>query len=250
MIRKKRKLLISIILIVIVLLLITLVIFAKEKNTEQVGDNINEEELKMNFNERFNNFGNEYVSTLYQIYEEESGKYKIEADIPYVHIADQINNEVNKEINDIFVNKLLQVVNSNQIYTRLTVDYAASNNDNIVSLIIRCTLKEGNNAQRTIIKTYNYNLETLKKVGILEVIPEAKRESIQNKINQEIQKKINNENTIISQGFNVYRRDAESDIYLLKNATEFYIENNTLYIIYSYGNNSYTSEMDLIIDKI
>ena len=250
MLKKDRKLIISIILIILVLLLITITIYAKGKEKEDIEENINEDELEINFNKKFNNLGNEYVSTLYQIHEEESGKYKIDANIPYVYIADQINNEVNKEINDIFVTKLLQVIRSSQTYTRLTIDYAVSSSNKIVSIIIRCTLKEGNNAQRTIIKTYNYNLETLQKVEILEIIPEVKRENIQNKIYQKIQKQINKENTIISQGFPIYRRDAESEMYLLENATEFYIENDILYIIYSYGNNNYTSEVDLIINKI
>ncbi len=78
---------------------------------------------------------------------------------------------------------------------------------------------------------------------------------MQDKINETIQAKIRRENTIIeqgyaSQGYNVYRRDATNDMYLLENATEFFIEDNILYIIYSYGNNNYTNEVDLIINKI
>lgn len=250
LIKRKKIILITVITIIAVLILITLMLILKGEKTEHIEENINEEELEMKFNERFNNQGNEYVSTLYHIYEEETGKYKVEADIPYIHIIDEIDIEVNKEINDIFVTKLLQVVRTSQVFTRLTIDYAVNINSNVLSLIIRCTLKEGNNAQRTIIKTYNYNIETNQKVEILELIPEERREIIQNKINQEIQNKINRENTIVSQGYPVYRRNPESDIYKLINATEFYIENDILYIIYSYGNNNFTSEVDLIINKV
>ena len=66
----------------------------------------------------------------------------------------------------------------------------------------------------------------------------------------EVKKEIKKENTIADQGYNVYRRDANSEIYRLENATEFYIKNNIMYIIYCYGNNSYTSEVDLIITKV
>lgn len=48
----------------------------------------------------------------------------------------------------------------------------------------------------------------------------------------------------------MYRRDENSEIYILENATEFYVKDNILYIIYSYGNNNYTSKTDLIITTI
>ena len=48
----------------------------------------------------------------------------------------------------------------------------------------------------------------------------------------------------------MYRRNPESSIYILENATEFFVKDGIVYIIYSYGNSSFTSEMDLIIDKI
>lgn len=48
-------------------------------------------------------------------------------------------------------------------------------------------------------------------------------------------------------GLNIYDRDVSSDIYSLEKSTEFYVTNDTLYIIYAYGNSNLTSEMDLII---
>ena len=77
-----------------------------------------------------------------------------------------------------------------------------------------------------------------------------KREEIQQQINKKIQVAIKKENTIIEQGYKVYRRNPESSIYILENATEFFVKDGIVYIIYSYGNSSFTSEMDLIIDKI
>ena len=48
-------------------------------------------------------------------------------------------------------------------------------------------------------------------------------------------------------GYNIYNRNVSSDIYSIENSTEFYLTDKTLYIIYAYGNETSTSEMDLII---
>ncbi len=72
---------------------------------------------------------------------------------------------------------------------------------------------------------------------------------MQEEINQKIQLKLK-EATLAEQGYNVYRRDVDSDIYKIENANEFYIKDKILYIIYCYGNNSFTSEVDLIVTKI
>ena len=50
-----------------------------------------------------------------------------------------------------------------------------------------------------------------------------------------------------SMGYNIYTRDVNSDIYKIENSTEFYLTPNALYIIYAYGNETDTSEMDMII---
>ena len=251
--RINRKILLIIISIILIISLIAIVlIITLNKKTEEVPEeeSLDVEKLEMQFNEKFNNQGNEYVSTLYHIEEKDAGKYEIEANIPYSNISSETDNTINKEINDIFVKKLLQIYNTSQSHTVLKINYTVSINKNILSLAVKCVLKEANNAQRTIIKTYNYNIETMEKVDILDLIPEEKRESLQEKINQKIQKQIRRENTIVEQGYNVYRRDANNAMYLLENATEFYVEDNILYIIYCYGNNNYTSDVDLIINKI
>lgn len=252
--RKKRNIILiaigSILIIFIVIVIFVSLNSINEKEKAMEEENINVEELEMKFKDIFNNEENEKVKTMYHIEQEESGEYTVRANIPYVHISNEIDNRINKEINDIFVNEILHVINEDNIYTVLTIDFTTSINKNIISLAIRCMLKEGNNAQRTIIKTYNYNLDTNQEIDILELIPEEKRESLQEQIDKKIQGEIKKEQTIIDQGFNVYRRDPDSDIYILENATEFYVKDNVLYIIYSYGNNSYTGELDLIITKI
>ena len=48
-------------------------------------------------------------------------------------------------------------------------------------------------------------------------------------------------------GYNVYQRNPEDEMYKLENIQNFMEgPNGELYIIFAYGNNNYTSEMDVI----
>ena len=58
----------------------------------------------------------------------------------------------------------VNILNNSQILSNF------SDNANILSMIISATLKEGDNAQREIIKTYNYNLSSNEKLTINEVL--------------------------------------------------------------------------------
>lgn len=206
--------------------------------------------LETNFKNLCDNTGNDYVATLYDITEEENGKYNIEAKIPYVKIDEQIDAKINAEINNLFVTTLLKIYDQSEQYTRLEINYASSVNNEVLSLMIRCILKQGANAQRTIIKTYNYSLTDYKEISVLNLFSNERKQELQEEIYQKIQKEIDKENRLSQQGYSSYKRDANSEIYLLENATEFYIKDNVLYIIYSYGNRNYTSTVDLIITEI
>ncbi len=252
--KNKKKIIYSAIGVLAIAILSIIIIYnsGKRTNRDKMSEEepIDKEQLEIEFNDLFTNEENQYVSTLYKIQEEKSGKYKIDAYIPRIHLDNKIDNEVNNEINSSFVNKILQVYNDSKIYTILKINYATSIQDNRLSVIIKCSLKEGSNAQRTIIKTYNYDIESKEKIKIVDLIQEQKKADLQEEINQKIQLKLKKEATLAEQGYNVYRRDVESDIYKIENANEFYIKDKILYIIYCYGNNSFTSEVDLIVTKI
>lgn len=252
--KNKKKIIYSAIGVLAIAILSIMIIYnsGKRTNRDKMSEEepIDKEQLEIEFNDLFTNEENQYVSTLYKIQEEKSGKYKIDAYIPRIHLDNKIDNEVNNEINSSFVNKILQVYNDSKIYTILKINYATSIQDNRLSVIIKCSLKEGSNAQRTIIKTYNYDIESKEKIKIVDLIQEQKKADLREEINQKIQLKLKKEATLAEQGYNVYRRDVESDIYKIENANEFYIKDKILYIIYCYGNNSFTSEVDLIVTKI
>ena len=45
----------------------------------------------------------------------------------------------------------------------------------------------------------------------------------------------------------MYNRNPSDSRYEIKNSKEFYCTGNTVYIIYAYGNNDHTSEMDVVV---
>ena len=189
------------------------------------------------------------VYTSYQRKESKLNSYNLEVNIPHINVDNEITNEYNKEIEDIFLtlaNNVLQTENSNIIYT---VDYVSNVQDGILSLMIRASLKEGSNAQKVIIQTYNYDLRNNKEITLQEVLKIEKldEQNIQNRINSKVQEEEEKAKDLQSLGYNIYSRDTSSDIYKIENSTEFYLSANALYIIYAYGNEANTSEMDLVI---
>ena len=189
------------------------------------------------------------VYTGYQQKEAKLNSYDLEVNIPHINVDNEITDGYNKEIEDIFLNiakNVLKTENSNIIYT---VDYVANVQDGILSLMIRANLKEGANAQKVIIQTYNYDLRNNKEITLQEVLKIEKldEQDIQNRINTKVQEEEQTAKDLQSLGYNIYSRDTNSDIYKLENSTEFYLTPDALYIIYAYGNEADTSEMHLVI---
>ena len=122
------------------------------------------------------------------------------------------------------------------------MEYVANVQDDILSLMIRSNLKEGVSAQRIIIQTYNYDLRNNKEINLEEVL-KIKNIDKSDSIKTE-QKKVEDLEKL---GYNVYSRDVSNDMYKIENSKEFYLTNDTLYIIYAYGNDNFTSEIDLIV---
>ena len=94
--------------------------------------------------------------------ENKLNNYDIEVYIPYINIDNEKVEEYNKEIED-FINKTNSILESKNQNTVYTVEYVANIQNDILSLMIRSNLKEGSNAQRIIIQTYNYDLRNTMK---------------------------------------------------------------------------------------
>ena len=174
--------------------------------------------------------------------------YDIKVYVPCINIDDPKIEEYNKEI-DIFIDKINSILESENKNTIYTVEYAANIKDDILSLIVRSNLKEGSNAQRVIIQTYNYDLRNKKEITLEEIlkIEGIDKNELQNKIKNGIQEEQNKVEDLKELGYNIYSRDVTSDRYKIENTNQFFLTDDTLYIIYAYGNEKYTSEMDLII---
>ena len=193
--------------------------------------------------------GKDLVYTGYQQKESKLNSYNLEVNIPHINVDNEITDGYNSEIENIFLtlaNNVLQSENSNIIYT---VDYVANVQDGILSLMIRASLKEGSNAQKVIIQTYNYDLRNNKEITLQEVLKIEKldEQDVRNRINTKVQEEEQKAEDLQSLGYNIYSRDVNSNIYKLENSTEFYLTPDALYIIYAYGNETNTSEMDLVI---
>lgn len=274
MINNKAKILyISIISICVISLILAIVLqMSKDKKEEQGGNELKpiDKMETSNYKEEFDNIFNNKVNYLennsyritkieqdkeivylgYQNSENKINNYDLDVNIPYINIEDKKIYEYNNEIRETFEKKakaILNATNDNVIYT---VDYCAYVTNNILSIVIRSTLKEGNNAQRDIVQTYNYDLENKQELTMEEILKRkgiTKKEA-NNKIIEEIQKVQNNVKSLQDLGYKIYSRNIEDEIYNINNVTEYFIgKDAALYIVFAYGNTNNTSEMDIVI---
>lgn len=212
-------------------------------------------ELKANFSLLFNNEIPEKAKDKIYIYQnienEALNRYKINVKIPMLRIKDDVAKTINSEITNTFVKKILSIMqNKENPFTIYNIDFFTTLNEEILTIAIKCDLKEGKNAQRTIIKTYNYDLEEKKLLTLSDIIKNRGLEenAVQEMIFDEIEKAIKKEETIQIEGYNAFNRAINDVMYNIDNTKEFMLDsNNNLYIIYPYGNMNITSQKDLIV---
>lgn len=180
--------------------------------------------------------------------ESKLNSYEVEVHIPYININNRKIEEYNKKIEE-FVDKTNSVLQSQDKNIIYTVEYVANVQNGILSLLIRSNLKEGASAQRVIIETFNYDLRNNKEITLEEVlkIENLSEMDIQARIQKEIEVEQKKVEDLKDLGYNIYGRDTTSDKYKIGNTKQFYLTGNSLYIVYAYGNETFTSEMDLIV---
>lgn len=229
------------------------------------------EVLKQEFNSLFNNSfddqgydktsikklaGYEEQDVIYAVYrikEEKDEKYSVNINIPVFNVDGEVASEFNATTQSIFANKAGNVLSNSQSYTIYDVEYVGYLNENILSLVIKSTLKEGNNPQRIIVQTYNYDITTGKKLTLNEVL-EAKGIS-EKEVNKKIERQVTEANknaealseALAGAGQTVYKRDVNNAMYVTDNVNHFFVGlDGQIYIVYPYGNSNFTSEMDII----
>lgn len=202
-----------------------------------------------NYNNKKSEIDKELVYTAFEKKETKVNSFDLEVHIPSINIKSDIIDGYNKEIKEIFidfVDKIVQSENRNVIYT---VDYTANIQNGILSVMIYSNFKEGTKAQKVIVKTYNYDLRNNKELKLQEVVgfEQLNENKIQDMINTKIETEQKKVKDLEGLGYNIYNRDIKNDIYKIENTEEFYMTEDVIYIIYPYGNNAETSEMDLVI---
>ena len=177
-------------------------------------------------------------------------RYDLDLNIPRVNISNTSVEKFNEKIKELYVDKANDIILNATNNTIYTVEYMSYINTNILSLVIKSTLKEGNNPQRVIIQTYNYNLSTNEEITLKQMleIKGLQENTVKNTIVNKVQEANKEAEDLKNLGYNVYVRDLSSEIYEIENTENFILgANNYLYIIYPYGNSNYTDEMDVIV---
>lgn len=192
----------------------------------------------------------DYIYTNYEKTEVNSGNYEIDVKIPMININSEEIKSYNEDIKQVFQDKAESILNGSSNRAVYSVDYEAFLNNNILSIVIRSTLKEGSNPQRVIIQTYCYNIKEMKKVEFSDImtLKNLDTNTVQEKIRKQIQGKQEEAKALQQLGYSVYIRDLRSDRYDVENISNFFIdENNNVYVIYAYGNSSNTDVTDIVI---
>ena len=193
--------------------------------------------------------GKDYIYTYYTNEENEQNSYDLDLNIPYINIDNEIIAKYNEEIKQTYVQKAedtLKTENQNIIYS---LEYEATIENDILSLMIRANLKQGSNAQRLIIQTFNYDLKNNKEVTLEEILSQKQlnKNEVQDKIKDEIVSEQQRVEDLISLGYSIFERNPNDEMYHIENSQEFFIKDGKIYIIYAYGNENLTREMDLVI---
>ena len=170
------------------------------------------------------------------IKEEKDEKYNVNINLPVFNVQGDVAAEFNNITQTVFANKANEVLTNSKEYTIYNAEYTSYLNDNVLSVVIKSTLKEGNNPQRVIVQTYNFDVKTGKKLSLNEVL---EQQGIDEKeVNKKIEKQVEEANkraNAISQammqaGQSVYKRDINNAMYVTDNVNYFLVgENGQIY---------------------
>lgn len=223
------------------------------------------EQLKAEFNDLFTNSidfddsryqdkkedaTKDLVYTVYTNNDIKEDSYNLDVSLPYINVKSSDVKKFNNEIQDVFQTIAEEILKTTNKVTNYTVQYSASVNDGILSVVISAKLKQGNNAQRAMIQTFNYSLEEDREVTLKDVLnlENVERDYVQNRIDEEIKVQHKLAEDLKAMGNTVFERDLNDDMYKLDNIEEFYFHDGSIYIIFAYGNNKpTTSAMDIVI---
>ena len=193
---------------------------------------------------------NDIVYTAYDIKQEDETYYSIDVKLPIININTSYIKELNQQIKTDFYENANSYMRQKEMNVVYSVDYAAYINEQILSIVVKASLREGENPEKIIVKTYNYNMLEDKEVSLEDLITYkgTSVEFIQNTINDEIKTAYDNAVIIADQFGHMYDRDLKSDMYKVENTENYFLtQDGYVYVVYSYGNKEYTNVVDIII---
>ncbi len=221
--------------------------------------------LKSSFNELFQNNvkinskelrvrklenNEEIVYTAYNLVNQDETFYSVDAQIPILNIDSEIAKKINQEIKNEYYNKANSIMRQNEGNTIYKVSYKAYVNSDVLSLVIKASLKEEGKSERVFIQTYNYSFSKEELISLKDLIELKKTtiESVQNSIQTEIKKAYDNAKIIAVEYGNLYERDLSNEMYQVEKTPNYFLtDDGYVYLVYAYGNNDYTNEMDIVI---
>ena len=193
---------------------------------------------------------NDIVYTAYDIKQEDETYYSIDVKLPIININTSYIKELNHQIKTDFYESANSYMRQKEMNVVYSVDYAAYINEQILSIVVKASLREGENPEKIIVKTYNYNMLEDKEVSLEDLITYkgTSVEFVQNTINDEIKTAYDNAVIIADQFGHMYDRDLKSDMYKVENTENYFLtQDGYVYVVYSYGNKEYTNVVDIII---
>lgn len=247
------------------------VVTNEEIQNPVIDEDIDLEEIRKEFNELFDNTfddqgydtssitkipGLENEEVIYSVYtfSDKGAKYNVNINLPQFNVNGEVAARFNGTTQEI-ANKVGDVLFKSENNTVYNVEYVGYLNENILSLVIRTTLKEENNPQKVEVRTYNYNIETGEELSlndVLEIMKKDKRE-VNKQIDSTIKKAAKEAEDLAiaaaQSGQTVYQRNPDEAMYVTDHVTNFFVGlDGQIYIVYAYGNeaNLYTAEMDVI----
>ncbi len=190
------------------------------------------------------------IFTGYNLVNEDENFYNVNALIPIININTEKVKEINAQIRTEFYDTANNIMRTKEGYTIYNVSYVAFINEDVLSLVIKSSLKEQNKAEKVTVKTYNYSIAEEKLYTLADLIKykETSVQEVQAIIDKDIRNAYNNAKIIAEQYGSLYERDLSNSMYKVENVDTFFLtQDGYVYIVYSYGNKDYTNEMDLII---
>ena len=190
------------------------------------------------------------VNTGYQIQNNDDAFYTINVNVPTIKLNTQVAADLNAQLKNDFYQNALGYMVQTEHHIYYTVSYQAFYREGYLSIVVKSSLKEGNDPESVIVKAYVYNMESNELVSINELLERTgiTSKKAQSAIDKEIRAANNRSKTLAVEFGEMFSRDVESEDYLVENAKNYFLtDEGNLYIVYTYGEDATTNEIDIII---